>query len=315
MFSIVGAAAFWMAGDWTYARWVSVQLARTEKQIERDASGLRKGCESFTVGSGKTAILMVHGFADSPAIFRPMASVLAEEGYTCRAMRLPGAGMPVDAARYVTRQMWEDEIYLEIRKLRKTHAQVWLLGHSLGGGLATRVAAQHPDEIAGVVLLAPLFEVSSRRSPVLTARQWFDMAYRTLLFTDVLEIAFARDMKDRTALAIDRRDQFIPFNIYCELFGLVDSLQSIAPQVRRPLLVVVSNDDRVVDSNAARTFFRACASEKKLLLETQEAGHVIPIDRGWETTAQSIGRFIEQERSEKISEKTTGEPPTHLPKA
>jgi carboxylesterase len=313
VFTIIGLVSFWMAGDWTYARWVVNQLAENEKHIERDATGLRKGCESFTVGSGDTAILMIHGFADSPAIFRPMASLLAQDGYTCRAMRLPGAGMPVDNARYVTRQMWEDAIYVEVRKLLKTHSQVWLLGHSLGGGLATRVAAQHPDEIAGAVLLAPLFEVSSRRSPLLTARQWFTMASRMLLFSDVFEITFSRDVKDASALDIDRRDQFIPFNIYQELFGLVDSLRQIAPQIQRPLMVVVSNDDRVVDSNAARHFFQACASTKKLLVEAKEAGHVIPIDRGWQATAQSIEHFIQQGHSEEITKNKSEEIPASLP--
>jgi carboxylesterase len=292
LFLIAGGIAFWMAGDWSYARWTAHRLADSETHIQRDAHGLRKGFEDFTVGTGDTAILMIHGFADAPSIFRPMADRLAEDGFTCRAMRLPNAGMPIDEVRHVTRQRWEDQIVLEIRELRKTHSQVWLLGHSLGGGLATHVAGQHPDEITGVILLAPLFEVSPRRSPVLGARQWFDVASRTLVFTDVLENTFPRDMKDQSVLAEDLRDQFIPMNIYRELFGLADSLQTAAPQIRRPLLMVVSDDDRVVDPNAARCFFQACSSEKKVLLETKEAGHVIPLDRGWQTITETIRRFI-----------------------
>src|SRR5687768_5379807 len=85
----------WLLGDFLYSRIIAWRVARWETTIERHPNGVRVGCEDFTVGSGETALLLVHGINDSPAMWRKMAPRLAEQGFTCRAMRLPGFAMPL----------------------------------------------------------------------------------------------------------------------------------------------------------------------------------------------------------------------------
>ena len=240
LLALCGAPLFWFAGDWSYSRWIASRMTRQEQSIRRDATGLRTGCEAFTLGTGSTAILFIHGFADTPAVFHPMAADLAARGFTCRAMRLPGAGMPVGISRTITRAMWEDEVRREIADLQKTHGRVWLAGHSMGGALAARIAFSQADSVAGVILLAPLFEVSGRRAPLLPARNWFELGRRALVFTETLELAFPRDVHNETARQFDMRDEFLPLNIYQQTFELADAAKECAPHIRQPVLMVVS---------------------------------------------------------------------------
>ncbi len=286
-------ALVWVAGDWGYAHVLAARMASVESRLERDSTGVRKGCEAFTVGQGSTAILLVHGFADSPAVFRPMAALLAEDGFTCRAMRLPGAAMPLAVSRTVTRQQWEEEILREIRVLRKTHAKVWLAGHSMGGALSAKIAAQYPEEVDGLVLLAPLVEVSTRRSLGCSMRPVFEAACQAWVFTDTFELIFPRDLREPSAAGVDLRDRFIPFSVYRQLFELTDAMRGLAPRIRQPLLLVISTSDRVVDPSAARRFFTECASLDKYLVESVEAGHVLQMDRGWQELARTLSDFIE----------------------
>ena len=292
-------ALLWIGGDWGYARLVARHMARAEPHMERDADGLHKGCEAFTVGQGDPAILMVHGFADSPAVFRPMSVVLAADGFTCRAMRLPGAAMPITVSQTVTRQMWEAEILREVRALHKTHSEVWLIGHSMGGALCAKIAAQHPEEIRGLILLAPLFEVSSRRSIGFSPRASFEFARCALVFTDTLELFFTRDIRDPSMRDFDQRDHFIPFSIYQQLFALTDDVRGLASRIRQPVLVVVSTTDRVVSPAAVRRFFTDCASSDKSLVESEKAGHVLQLDRGWQELTRTISTFIEKRTTRK----------------
>jgi esterase/lipase len=55
---------------------------------------------------------------------------------------------------------------------------------------------------------------------------------------------------------------------------------------------VVSPTDRVVDGAAARRFFASAGSARKELVVASDAGHVIPLDSGWERAAEAAERFI-----------------------
>jgi esterase/lipase len=51
---------------------------------------LRVGEAEFDSGAGSTALLLVHGINFSPIAYRNFGPALAQRGFKCRAMRLPG---------------------------------------------------------------------------------------------------------------------------------------------------------------------------------------------------------------------------------
>jgi len=88
---IIGSlvALFWLA-DLAYALRTQYRRQRWERQTQRGADGVRNGAEAFTAGNGSIALLLIHGYADSPAQFRFLVPLLVEQGFACHAMRLPG---------------------------------------------------------------------------------------------------------------------------------------------------------------------------------------------------------------------------------
>src|SRR5690606_6032951 len=80
----------WLLGDLGYSLIVGSRLRGWESGLTRNTEGVRVEGEAYTLGEGPAAILFVHGFAESPANFRPMVEHFANRGFTCRAMRLPG---------------------------------------------------------------------------------------------------------------------------------------------------------------------------------------------------------------------------------
>lgn len=282
----------WVAGDFLYSRVTAFRLRRWEAAVRRDPDGVRAGCQEFTIGRGRCALLMIHGFGDTPSLFAKLAKTLAGHGFTCRAMRLPGAGMPLAESARVGHEEWVRAAAAEIEALRPAHESLWVVGHSLGCTLALEHLLAHPDAVDGLVLIAPLIGVSGRRSPVFPARTWFRIAGRFLRFTRVVEVIFPIDGYTKEARTYRLHDRFIPWSTYVGTFEAIGNVEGMAGRVKKPLLMVLAPRDRVIDSRVAARFFEACAAQTKRLDYARHSGHVIPIDGDAPAVADAIRDFI-----------------------
>lgn len=277
----------WLAGDAFYAHRIRIRAAAPDV---RHAS-----TEPFLLNpAGAPALLLIHGFADGPSVFAKIAPLLAESGFAVRALHLPGSGVPPAEMAGITLQAWRGEIDREIAALRAADPgrPVWLVGHSLGGALAFDAALRPENAVAGLVLLAPLIDVSRARSPLLAPRQWFHVLDRLLVFSDVVESRLPKDLRDPEAQAAYQTDRFIHRDVYRALFAAIDQIAPRAAEWRGPLLTVVSANDQIVDSAATKFFFAATNAAPAKLQEQYASGHVIPLDFSHDKTAVRIARFI-----------------------
>jgi carboxylesterase len=273
-------------------------LARWERRIERDEDGVRLGCADFTLGSGEVALLLVHGFGDSPAVFRPLAELLAERGFTCRAMRLPGFAMRTEEYAQTSREKCLAAIETELQALREKHTRVVVIGHSLGAALLIEHLIDHPAEdediAAAAVLLAPQIGVCNDRSPVFSARTWYRIGRRLLIFSQMLENIFPVDGHSDRARSFDLQAVFVPAGLYDIVFETIDQIAHRAADFTIPQLMVLASDDKVIDTVAAERFFEVSESPRKDLHHQQDAGHNLPMDNGWRELAEQIARFVQR---------------------
>lgn len=116
------------------------------------------------------AVLLCHGFSSSPASVRPWAESLATHGYHVAAPRLPGHGTAWREMNITTWTDWYDRVEQEYVQLAAEHDRVLLGGLSMGGGLAIRLAQQHP-EVPALALVNPsigTYDPTYRLLPVLS---------------------------------------------------------------------------------------------------------------------------------------------------
>jgi carboxylesterase len=293
MWIVLAVVAVWIAGDLCYSLLMKRGYARWNRGIEREPDGVRRDCREYTIGTGDTALLFVHGFGDSPSIFQRMAPALANHGFTCRVMRLPGFAMPMAAYRKTSGAAWRQAVSSELHALRQNHSRVVVVGHSLGAAVAVDCLADQPDAADAVVLLAPLINVCNRRSPVLPARAWYHILDSLLLFTDRIGMVLPPDLRDADARSLMKQDQHIPRIVYREMFALIRRNRGRAATFRAPLLLALAKDDLVVDNRAAEAFFNRCPAVPKRLVVLEEAGHILPLDRGWEKVVEEIRTFLD----------------------
>jgi carboxylesterase len=289
---VLGVCFVWISGDLGYSLFVAHRLAQREASIDRDRDGVEAGCRSYTVGSGDTALLLIHGINSSPACFHRMAPVLADAGFTCRVMRLPGFAEPIDRYAAATREDWLAAVRREVESLRRDHDHVALIGHSLGGAVALATALDAPQSIDALILLAPAIEVSNRRSPLLSPRVWHQFGRQALWFTTVTYSPFEGACHDPEGEQYPGYTRFTPVAVADQTFQLIDSNRGRARDLRGPLLLILTKDDLVVDWQASQRLYDQAGSAPKELCFLENSGHAIPVDYGWQPTTQRIATFL-----------------------
>lgn len=147
------AAAGWLGWNAMVTRRLA---ADAEKRIPRVGKTVTIGSDAIHYvdqGSGRP-ILFVHGLGGQLHHFRQTLFPAMGEGFRLVAMDRPGSGYStrVSSGARLPEQAEAIAKFIDAVGLEKP----LLVGHSLGGAIALRVALDHPDKIAGLALISPL---------------------------------------------------------------------------------------------------------------------------------------------------------------
>lgn len=249
-----------------------------EKNVTRTPEGVLEFAQASTRGNGKHALLLVHGFGDGPQVWNHLAPELAQKGYTVRAMRLPGWNEPAEAKRDITLSDWEHAIQTELQELKDTHEKVGVMAHSMGGCLVTVLAQKNQLDADAMVLYAPMFEISSARSPLLKTSTWFKIGDQILPEDMIIESLFADHARVNEPRPKTQRDPFSPLSFFRLLYAEMDRFNAQTPAISIPVRLVLPGEDRVVCTRRSREWFESLQTESKTLHEELPAGHVLPLD-------------------------------------
>lgn len=284
--------AFLLA-DALHAAYIACAIDAWKDGVELTAEGVIAGCEAYELNADEsavtgTALLLVHGFNASPRHYEFVAPALAKRGFDCRVLRLPGFAEPSALGRDRDYRVWIEAVAEELRALKKEHARVGVVGHSLGGAVTLGVLLEGPELADFAVLVAPALAVSDERAPVLSTRTWHEVSRRLLLFTRVLRSPFPMDCQDPDRPEPLGRMPFSCTRIADELFHLMDHLGPRAERLETPLTMLVSRDDRIVDTPTAEAYFGRIGTEDKRLVVLEQSGHEALLDREWERVVEAI---------------------------
>jgi pimeloyl-ACP methyl ester carboxylesterase len=101
-------------------------------------------------GNGDPVILL-HGGVGASDMFGPILPKLAESQQVI-AVELQGHGRTADIDRPLRYELLADDVAALLKHLGIKQADV--VGYSLGGGVALRIAVQHPDRVRKLVLIS-----------------------------------------------------------------------------------------------------------------------------------------------------------------
>lgn len=121
----------------------------------------------FTFDSGPARALLIPGFLGTPREMRPLGEALADSGVTAQGILLPGFGPDSGGLQRVRAEDWLETARAAWREIRREAEHATLLGFSMGGAVALKLAAEAglaPDRL---ILLAPHWRFADRRAVLL----------------------------------------------------------------------------------------------------------------------------------------------------
>jgi carboxylesterase len=113
------------------------------------------GAEPFEHDGGPVGVLLCHGFTGSPQSLRGWAEHLAQAGLTVSLPRLPGHGTTWPEMNNTRSEDWYAEAARAFEVLRGKTEEIFVMGLSMGGCIALRIAELRPDAVRGVVVVNP----------------------------------------------------------------------------------------------------------------------------------------------------------------
>ena len=237
------------------------------------------------IGDGAGAVLMLHGFGDTPQTLEYLAQAIHAQGWTVRAPLLPGHGRTLAAFAASRAETWIDSARAELDSLQSRYATVSVIGLSMGGSLATILAAERPD-IAALVLLAPYLSMPTRLR-------------RAARFHHVLGVAFpylpgggGRSIRDPAEVARNLAYGFTTPRLVFELSRIVTRARKAAPKVSVPTLVVQSRHDHRIPPDAAERAFALFTAAERTLRWTEGNGHIITVDYGRDAIFATVANWL-----------------------
>ncbi len=240
---------------------------------------LMPGAEPYHHEGGKVGVLLCHGFTGTPQALRPWAEFLARAGLTVSLPRLPGHGTTWQEMSHTGWEDWYGELEHAFGELRGRCPDTFVMGLSLGGCMALRLAEVHGDAVRGVVAVNPsvVNDVPLLRlAPLL---KW--------VVPSVPGVANDIKKEGVRELAYDRT----PVRAAATLPRLWSLVQSELHKVTQPVLVYHSPQDHVVKPASVR-LLRERLGDNLTVVELPNSYHVATLDNDAETIFQGSLEFI-----------------------
>jgi carboxylesterase len=230
-------------------------------------------------GGDAPAVLCVHGLTGTPYEVRPPAEALAQAGFFCEGLLLPGHGTRVAELSATPRTAWVDAVVAAHDALAERHARVYVLGLSLGGVLALALAQRRA--LAGAVVMAAPLRLAR---VVHTAVPLLARVVRSLPKTPAILDPEARARHP----GYDR----MPLPAVHELLRLAREVESALDRIAAPVQLIYSRRDPTVPAFNAERVMRGLPTGGHELHWLEDSAHVLPVDREREVVARRVVDFL-----------------------
>lgn len=234
---------------------------------------------------GAPGILLLHGGGDTPQVLSGLAEHLYRRGCSVRVPLLAGHGRQLAALAEVSSETWQDQVREEFELLRATHRSVAVVGLSMGGALAIKLASERTD-IGALVLLAPYVDMPAAVKRLAAAARYWGW------LLPYFPTGGGQSIHDQAAAAETLGHGVLTPMALAALYEVMSATTDALPRVKAPTLVVQSREDnRIAPEVAERAFARLGAAAKRFVW-TDGAGHVITVDFGREQVFELTWRWI-----------------------
>ncbi|PLR95554.1 alpha/beta hydrolase [Bacillus sp. T33-2] len=222
--------------------------------------------------------LCIHGFTGSPHEVEPLVGYLqSRTDWKFAVPTLPGHGVRL-SLKGVKYNEWVSHAEEELKALLLECDTVFVVGFSMGGLIASYLAAKYP--VKRLVLLSAAAYYVNPRQLVLDARQMISDTFKGQLLNNELFNRYKRKIKET------------PITATMQFRRLVASVRPILGRVSVPTLIVQGESDGIVPPKSARFLYENIGAQYKELLYFKNSKHLICHGEEKEEVFTEVFRFL-----------------------
>jgi acylglycerol lipase len=245
--------------------------------------GTRLFYQSWTPSVSPHAVLLVvHGLAEHSGRYLNLVNEFVPAGFLVCALDHRGHGQSEGKRCYVSRfnQYVRDlDTYVNIVRNDYSDAKFFMVGHSLGGTIATAYAESHQAKLAGLILSAPALKAGSSitQSDKLLARIVSRIAPRL----GVSSLDASTISKDPAVVRAYVDDPLvytgkISARLGAEILDAIEkTIPPLLPTLKLPILVMQGTEDRLSNPEGSSMIFEGVTSGDKTLKRYEGLFHEI----------------------------------------
>ncbi|GGF31597.1 esterase [Marmoricola endophyticus] len=228
--------------------------------------------------SGRTTgVLLCHGFTGSPGSMNPWGRHLAAQGFAVSVPLLPGHGTTWQEMNRTGYDQWYAALDSAYDELRSRTDVVVVGGLSMGGGLSLLLAARHPRDVAGVMVVNAAVSSQNKQLLAVPLLKWV-LGSMPGLGGDIKKPGVAESAYDR-----------VPLKALHSMVQGWRQVRAALPEVTQPLLVWRSREDHVVDEQSTRDILAGVSSRDVEEHVLEDSYHVATLDNDAELVfAESV---------------------------
>lgn len=227
---------------------------------------LRPEAEPYSADGGAVGAVLCHGLTGMPGSLREWGEALATAGLTVRIPRLPGHGTRWQDANSVSWRDWYDELERAFDDVRRRCERTYVMGLSMGGTVALRLAEERGADVAGVVVVNPSLFTLRKDAKLLPLIRLFVPSFPPV-GSDIKKPGVVEPAYER-----------LPLKAAYQLSLLWKLTNADLGRLTQPLLVFTSRDDHVVEPVNSTRLMEGAATTDKRQIVLEDSYHVATMD-------------------------------------
>lgn len=273
------------------------------KHLEGEFKGyqqLKLYYQSWLPANGlKAVLLVVHGLAEHSGRYFNLVNHFVLKGYAVYGFDQRGHGKSPGLRGYVEKfsdHVNDLEAFLNMVREKHPDAKIFLVGHSVGGTIATAYAVAHQSEFEGLVLSAPTLKAGASVPPglIILARLLSLLLPKIGLYV----IDASAVSRDQTVVAAYVTDPLvyrgkIRLRLGVELIKAMQILPSQMPKIRLPVLIMHGSADRLSDPKGSQMLYDRVGASDKTLKWYEGFYHEIFNEPGREQVFTDLASWLE----------------------
>ena len=247
------------------------------------------GAEPFFLQGSSHGVLLIHGFTGNPAELLLLGQHLQSQNFTVLGVRLAGHGTNEEDFAHTTKDDWINSALDGYFFLKGCCDTISVIGHSMGGLIALKLATVTSINIQRLVTLAAPILINDERG-----LQFLPPREQCLN----LKIDNTRRKLKNVPAAVNRVYRSIPLISVHELVDLLNDVKENLNKIKIPILIMHGTEDHTADVKSADYIYEHIASQHKQVELMEDMGHLLPLIAGRDKVFELTAKFLWNGRSE-----------------